>query len=180
MNRRTIAPLEMAGHIAQALDHGVLLNSCADGRFNSMVIAWGHIGVEWGRPIFVCYVREGRFTRPLIDEAGTFTVSVPTDRLVPHVLRVCGTMSGRAVDKVAEAGLTLVDPVANGVPAIAEAPITLECKVIYRQPQDLSLMPKDVLDRFYPADVPSTDCGSNRDAHVAYYGEIVASYVLED
>ena len=40
-------------------------------------------------------------------------------------------------------------------------------------------MPEDVLARFYPQDVPSDSCGSNRDTHVAYYGEIVASYVLE-
>lgn len=179
MDRRETTPLEMAGHITGALDHGVLLNSQADGRFNSMVIAWGHIGIEWGRPIFVAYVREGRFTRGLIDEAGAFTVSVPTERLDPRILRVCGSTSGRDVGKVAEAGLTLVEPVANGVPAVAEAPITLECKVIYRRPQDLSLMPEDVLARYYPQDVPSTDCGSNRDRHVAYYGEIVASYVLE-
>ena len=109
---------------------------------------------------------------------------VARQRLSVATMAQVAVINGRErighVGKVAEAGLTLVDPVANGVPAIAEAPITLECKVIYRQPQDLSLMPKDVLDRFYPADVPSTDCGSNRDAHVAYYGEIVASYVLED
>ncbi len=179
MNRRETRPLEMAGHITERLDHGILLNSQANGRFNSMVIAWGHIGIEWGKPIFVCYVREGRFTRPLIDEAGAFTVSVPTERLSPRVMHVCGAMSGRDVDKVAEAGLTLVEPVANGVPAIAEAPITLECKVIYRRPQDLSLVPADVIDRYYPEDVPSEDCGSNADRHVAYYGEIVASYVLE-
>ena len=79
MERREIAPLEMAGHIMEKLPDGVLLNSQANGRFNSMVIAWGHLGVEWGKPIFVCYVREGRFTRPLIDEAGAFTVSIPTE-----------------------------------------------------------------------------------------------------
>ena len=179
MDRREIGPLEMAGHITEKLGHGILLNSQANGRFNSMVIAWGHIGIEWGKPIFVCYVREGRFTRPLIDEAGAFTVSVPNGRLDPHVMRVCGSMSGRDVDKVTEAGLTLVEPVANGVPAVAEAPITLECKVVYRRPQDLSLVPEDVLGRYYPENVPSDDCGSNRDRHVAYYGEIVASYVLE-
>ena len=179
MERREIAPLEMAGHIMEKLPDGVLLNSQANGRFNSMVIAWGQLGVEWGKPIFVCYVREGRFTRPLIDEAGAFTVSIPTERLSPEVLRICGANSGRDIDKVAEAGLTLVDAQANGVPAVAEAPITLECKVAYRCPQDLSLMPEDVLARFYPQDVPSDSCGSNRDTHVAFYGEIVASYVLE-
>ena len=43
MERREIAPLEMAGHIMEKLPDGVLLNSQANGRFNSMVIAWGHL-----------------------------------------------------------------------------------------------------------------------------------------
>ena len=32
--------------------------------------------------------------------------------------------------------------------------------------------------RYYPKDVPSEDCGSNADRHVAYYGEIVSAYII--
>ena len=31
--------------------------------------------------------------------------------------------------------------------------------------------------RFYP-DLPSTNCGGNRDYHIAFCGEIVAAYIL--
>ncbi|MBP3837065.1 MAG: hypothetical protein J6E31_08230, partial [Pyramidobacter sp.] len=56
---------------------GVLLTSRAMGRVNTMTIGWGTIGIEWGLPVFVAYVREGRFTRELIDKSGVFTVNVP-------------------------------------------------------------------------------------------------------
>lgn len=35
-----------------------------------MVIEWGHIGHIWNRPVFVAYVRDSRYTRELLDEAG--------------------------------------------------------------------------------------------------------------
>lgn len=64
------------------------------------------------------------------------------------------------------------------VPAIAEVTITLECRVVYRQLQDRSALPAGILDRFYPQDVPGTNCDANRDMHIAYYGEVVAAYTM--
>jgi hypothetical protein len=55
----------------------------------------------------------------------------------------------------------------------------LECKVIYRQPQELELLPKEICDRMYPQNVPSSNPMANRDPHVTYYGEIVAAYIAE-
>ena len=28
-----------------------------------MTIGWGGIGVEWGKPVFIAYVRESRYTK---------------------------------------------------------------------------------------------------------------------
>ena len=66
------------------------------------------------------------------------------------------------------------------VPGIKELPLTLECKVIYKQKQDLSAVPADILARYYP-EVPGGDfAGENRDFHYAYYGEIVGAYLIEE
>ena len=147
---------------------GVLLTSRAMGRVNTMTIGWGTIGIEWGLPVFVAYVREGRFTRELIDIYGA-------DR----ILAVAGTKSGRDVDKIAELGLTLEEPDVVSCPGIKELPLTLECRVVCRQKQDISALAELPRSRYYPQDVPSTNPSSNRDAHVAYYGEIVSAYVIE-
>ena len=88
------------------------------------------------------------------------------------------SITGRDIDKIAELGLHTVEPQVVSVPAIAETALTLECRVVHRQLQDRSALPTDILARFYPQDVPSTNCDSNRDMHIAYYGEVVAAYTM--
>ena len=110
---------EYGSQIIQAIPKGVLLNTMGQ-KFNSMVIGWGGIGTNWALQVFTVYVREGRFTREQLDQNPAFTISIPLYGVVPKIARVCGTMSGRKVDKVSEAGLTLETPEVNGVPGIRE------------------------------------------------------------
>ena len=174
---RKVDPTEYAQTIIRAIPKGILLTTKAD-KVNSMVIGWGTYGVEWGRPMFVVYVREGRFTRQQLDAHPEFTVNIPLESGDAKILRTCGSQSGRDVDKVKEAGLTLVESDAVDVPGIREFPLTLECKVVFRQRQELDLIDKKFMGA-YPQDVPGTDPMANRDPHVAYYGEIVGAYVVE-
>jgi flavin reductase (DIM6/NTAB) family NADH-FMN oxidoreductase RutF len=92
------------------------------------------------------------------------------------ILGRAGNVTGRDIDKIAELGLHTVKSQVVSVPAIAEAAVTLECRVVFRQLQDRNALPADFIDRFYPQDVPSTNCLGNRDMHIAYYGEVVAAY----
>jgi len=175
---RKIDPADYAETIIRAIPKGVLLTTKA-AKVNSMVIGWGTFGVEWGRPMFVVYVREGRYTREQLDENPEFTVNVPLEgRLDPRVFKVCGSQSGRDVDKVVEAGLTQVEGGAVSVPGVLEAPLTLECKVVFRQRQELDLIAEQFRGS-YPQDVPSTEPMANKDPHVAFYGEIVGAYIAE-
>ena len=64
---------------------------------------------------------------------------------------------------------TYEEPETISVPGIKELPLTLECRVIYKQTQDISAMTKEDQEKFYPQNVDSTFTGSNRDTHVAYY-----------
>ncbi|WP_294684967.1 flavin reductase family protein [uncultured Finegoldia sp.] len=141
MNKRKIDVMDYASDIVKELPKGIFLNTKANGKFNSMAIAWGTIGYNWNKPVFVCYVREGRFTRELLDENPEFTISVPIGSYDKKIMKVCGSQSGRDVDKVEEANLTLVEPETISVNGIKELPLTIECKLIYRQEQDLSLLP---------------------------------------
>ena len=170
---------DYAGDILTALSKGVLLTTKAGDKVNSMVIGWGTFGINWSKPVFAVYVREGRYTRELLDENPEFTINVPMGDYDKNIIAICGSKSGRNMDKVAEAGLTLVEAQEVSVPAIKEFPLTLECKVIYRQPQELELLPEEIVKRSYPQDVPSTNPMANKDFHVTYYGEIVAAYIAE-
>lgn len=171
MSKKKIDALAQAGEITEALKKGVFLTTKVGDKVNSMVIEWGHIGRIWNRPVFVAYVRVNRFTRELLDQNPEFTVNIPIHGYDRKAFMICGTRSGRDMDKIREAGLTLADPEVVSVPAIKDFPLTLECRVIYRQEQDASQLPDVIRRQFY-----SMDPGD----HISYFGEIVDAYVIED
>ena len=167
-----------AGTVLESVKNGVLLTTAAGGRVNTMAISWGTIGIEWGRPIFTTFVRTGRFTRELLEQNGEFTVNVPMRGSNLSLIGKCGTCSGRYVDKFKQFGLTPEVGEHVTVPGIREFPLTLECRVIYRQEQDKSAMPAEVIEECYPQDVGSENWGANRDVHIAFVGEIVNAYII--
>ena len=176
--KRKIEVFDYASEIMKRLAKGVLLTTKANGKVNTMSISWGALGIEWNKPIFTTYVREGRFTRELLDANGEFTVNVPMDGSDLSLIGKCGSVSGRDTDKIAANNLTLVDGDLVSVPAIKEYPLTLECRIVYKQLQDKNAISEADKARFYP-DLPSTNCAGNRDYHIAYFGEIVAAYIVE-
>ncbi len=172
--KREIALWDHAGQILEQLGKGVLLTTKADGKVDTMTIGWGHLGIEWGKPIFVAYVRESRYTKELLDKNPEFTVNVPLSGC-KEILAVCGTKSGRDVDKIKELGLVLEEPEIISVPGIRQLPLTLECKVIYKQDQDPKAIAKENDDRYY-----AKGTRNEGDYHTAYYGQVLAAYIIED
>lgn len=169
---------EYAQKITEALPKGILLNTNGD-KFNSMVIGWGALGTVWSVPAFTVYVRENRYTKGQLDKTGEFSISVPMDKPIPQIGKICGMQSGRDIDKVKEAGLTLEEPEIISTPGVREYPLTLECKILYKQRQDLSLIPEDIRASMYPQDVDGSNPMANRDAHTAYIGQIVDAYIIK-
>ncbi len=163
--------------ITEVLPKGILLNSNGD-KFNSMVIGWGAMGIIWGVPAFTVYVREHRYTKAQLDKTGEFTISIPQGATIPEIVRICGFQSGFHVDKVNEAGLTLEEPDVINTPGIKEYPLTLECRILYSQEQDLSRIPEDIRASMYPQDIDGSNPMANRDAHTMYIGQIVAAYII--
>lgn len=182
MKRRAIKWQDYAGRIAEALPKGILLTTRAHGKIDTMVIGWGGVGINWGRPVFTAYIREHRFTAEQLAQNPAFTVNLPVSGPVdPAVIKICGSQSGRDIDKIAAAHLTPVDGESVAAPAIAELPLTFECKVLYQQLQDMDAYPDDIRAAMYPQDVDSFVCvGPNKDAHYTVMAEIVAAYVLEN
>ena len=176
--KRKVEISEIARRVTEALPRGVLLNTNGE-KFNAMVIGWGALGTVWGVPAFTVYVREGRYTRRALDDTREFTVSIPLEKPDPAIAKVCGWRSGRDTDKAAEARLTLEPPEVTHTPGVKEYPVTLECRVLYAQKQDLNAIPEDIRERMYPADVDGTHPMANRDPHIAYIGQIVAAYIID-
>ena len=163
--------------ITEMLPRGILLNTSGE-KFNSMVIGWGGLGTVWGLPAFTVYVRESRYTKELLDKSGEFSISIPLERVDPLIQRVCGSLSGRDIDKEKEAGLILEEPELIKTPGVRQYPLTLECRLLYRQKEVLADIPAPIRSRYYP-EVPGTDDPDARDPHTAYIGQIVAAYIIE-
>ena len=167
---------DYAGVILEQVGTAALVTAKADGEVNSMTIGWGTLGTEWAKPIFTVFVRQSRHTKTLLDKNGEFTINVPLKGAdVKEIMRVCGTKSGRDINKIEQLGLTLEEPDVISAPGIKELPITLECRVVYKQDQNLSLLDEDKRLRYYAPNTPN-----DGDYHTAYYGEVLAAYILED
>lgn len=173
--KKAIQPFDYANEILSAVSGAALITAGAGDKANPMTIGWGTLGVEWGRPIFIAYVRESRYTKSLLEESGEFTVNIPIGAYDKKILSFCGTKSGRDVNKIKELGLTPEAPEVIRVPGLREFPLTLECRVIYKQVQELSALEPAIVAKSYPVN-PTAE--PSQDIHTAYYGQIVASYLI--
>lgn len=157
---------EYAQQVIDTLPKGAFLTTNYGDKTNTMTIGWGNIGVTWSKPTFTVLVRHSRYTYELIEKSGEFTVSVPTKDFTA-ALALCGTKSGRDMDKITAAGLKLAPGQKTGTPVIADCGIQYECKIVYKQKMDPAMLDASYQQRCYP----------NGDYHTLYFGEIVAAYI---
>lgn len=130
-------------------------------RCNTMTASWGGLGVLWGRPVATCYIRPQRYTREFVEREAYFTLSF-FGEAHRDALKLCGSRSGREVDKVKECGFT-VQTAECGAPYFGEAELVLVCRKLYRQEMAGDcFLDRAVLEKNYP----------NNDLHTVYIGEI--------
>ena len=165
---------DYAGLIMKQMDKGILMTTAVEGEKNTMVIGWGHMGIIWGKPTFCAYVRESRHTKQLVDKNREFTVNIPLGAVDKNIVAVCGTKSGRDMDKFAQLGLETEPGLTVSVPGIRQLPLTLECKVLYQQDQDAAAIDSACLERYY-----TKGTHNDGDYHTLYLGEITAAYIIE-
>ena len=96
-----------------------------------MTIGWCQAGRLWGLQTCTVYVRPERYTYQFMEEQAYFTVSV-LSKDMKNAMALCGTKSGRDMDKIKECGLT-VRTGAGGAPFFEEAELVLVCRTLYAQ-----------------------------------------------
>lgn len=142
-------------------DKWMLITAGDAEKCNTMTASWGGVGVMWGAPAATCYIRPQRYTKEFIDQGEFFTLCFFGEEY-RKVLQVCGSKSGRDMDKVKECNLT-VKTAECGAPYFEEAELVLVCRKRYCQEMDANQMPEDIKEKWYP----------NKDYHVMYISEIV-------
>lgn len=146
-------------------ERGLLL--CAGdyktGEYNAMTVAWGSLGIMWHKPFVQIVVRPGRYTYEFIEKYPEWTLSrLPESHRSSMTLM--GSKSGRDMDKIHDAGLTVCPSVKVGAPAFEEAELILECRTLYRDTMKPEFFKNEKMEMFYP----------EKDYHVIYFGEILA------
>lgn len=161
-----IAIQDLKDNIFTSIGKDWMLVTAGDiGLCNTMTASWGSMGVLWGKNVATIYVRPTRFTYEFLERSDYFTLSFFTEEW-RDALTLCGTKSGRDVDKVNACGFSLAyDPC--GAPYFQEARLVLVCKKLYAQ----DMNPACFLD-------PALDAANypKKDYHRIYVGEILAAY----
>lgn len=132
------------------------------GGYNIMTVGWGSFGVMWSKPIAVVAVRPSRHTYSFMEAQDDFTLcAFPAS--CRSQLNLCGSKSGRDVDKIAATGFTPFPSVKVKAPGFEEADLILECRKLYYEDCDPA--------RFVDPSIESNYGGKNY--HRLYTGEIV-------
>ncbi len=94
---------------------------------NIITVAWTGI-VNTIPPKTYISVRPSRHSYQIIKASGEFVINLTSKPLVRHA-DYCGIYTGAKVDKFAKCGLTKEAANTVACPMIAEAPLSLECRV---------------------------------------------------
>jgi flavin reductase (DIM6/NTAB) family NADH-FMN oxidoreductase RutF len=78
-------------------------------------------------------------------------------------LNLCGTKSGRDMDKIEMCNFSLGKCNTANAHFIAESTIYFECRVVHKHFIDPATLDPTIIKRYYP----------QRDFHMVYYGEIL-------
>lgn len=107
----------------------VVMVSAADkeGRDDIITVAWAGT-VCTNPPMVSISIRPERYSYHMIRETGEFVINLTTEELA-FATDYCGVKSGRDVDKFKETGLTREKAEKVKASMIAEAPVSIECKV---------------------------------------------------
>lgn len=160
---KSIKPEQITDNVFELVGSDwMLVTAGTPDSFNTMTASWGGFGVLWNKDICWCVIRPGRYTYEFIEKNDTFTLSFFTEDY-RDALNLCGTKSGRDIDKAAEAGLTPTAGRLEGTTGFAEARLVIECRKLYFQDIDPKHFLDPDIDRNYP----------QKDYHRMYVGEIV-------
>lgn len=140
-------------------DWGLLTAGNGDS-YNMMTVSWGTFGELWNRKIITVFVRPPRHTYGFMEKNDMFTLSFFEEE---HrgALKICGSKSGRDIDKTAETGLTPVKK--DGYVYFEEAKLVFITKKIYYDDIKPGHFLNKSIDNNYP----------DKDYHRFYIGEIV-------
>lgn len=125
---REIAAKDIEGNLIKAIaDEWMLITAGNQDKYNMMTASWGFAGEIWGNDSVMALIRPQRYTMEFVENSDYFTLSFYGENKELH--KVCGSKSGRDVDKTVLTGLTPV--FSDNTVYFDEARLVLICKKQY-------------------------------------------------
>lgn len=152
----------------------MLMTAEKDGVANTMTVAWGGLGLMWGKNVVFVAVRPERYTYEFVEAAPTFSLTV-FDESWRKMLAYCGTVSGRDEDKIKKSNLTLIHE--GETPYFKECRLSFICRKIMGtvfQPEDFAVSDYD---KFYGG--ANTKDGLGGGYHTLYIARIEKLLIKE-
>lgn len=146
-------PFEMIGK------NWMLITAGDENSLNTMTASWGGLGVMWNKNVVFAFIRPSRNTFKFINDKEYFSCCF-FDESYRDKLLLCGTKSGRDIDKVKECNFTPVFD--EKAPYFKECNKAIICKKIYCQ---------EMSDEFFTDNKVFEDF-KDKDFHYMYIGEI--------
>lgn len=108
----------------------MLVTAGDETNYNTMTVSWGGVGILWNKPVVYTFIRPQRYTYEFLESCEYYTMSAYPDEY-RAALKLCGTKSGRDIDKAAQTGLTPVFD--EKAPYFSQARLVLVCRKMYVQ-----------------------------------------------
>lgn len=143
-----------------------LVTAGKENDLNTMTVSWGAFGELWHKDMATIYIRENRYTLKYLDKEDYFTITF-YGKDYKNELLLCGTKSGKDIDKVKETGFTIFY---DKAPYFKEASIVLICKKVSKTYfKDIEIYDENIINDNY----------NDNDYHYAYSGIIEKVLVKE-
>lgn len=135
--------------------------------YNTMTANWGGVGYLWHRNVAFVFVRPERYTHEFIEREDILTLSFYTEEY-REALTVCGTKSGRDIDKAAATGL-VPEELPSGAMTFSQSRLTLQCRKLFKtEMKDSDFIDRSIVGRWY---------GEPNGFHTVYVVEIEKVFV---
>ena len=144
----------------------MLITAGNQDKHNTMTASWGGVGELWGKYVSTIYIRPQRYTLEFVEREDFYSLCFfgPEYR---QALSLCGSKSGRDVDKDKETGLT--PRFDQAAPYYEQARLVFICRKLYKQGMtEEAFLDKSLLDKW-----------DDNDLQRMFIGEIVKVFVKE-
>ena len=156
----SITPEQLQQNVFSAIGKQWMLITAGGDTVNTMTASWGGLGVLWNKPVAFIFVRPSRHTYGFLEQNETFSLGFFSEQFRP-ALQLCGKVSGRNVDKIAQCGFTVCR---NGdTPYFEQSELVLCCRKLYFSDIDPARFGDASIAACYPDDT---------DYHRVYIAEI--------